>query len=182
MSPIIIIGLSGYKQSGKDTVCNLLRSGLSTAASSYRFAFADALKDEVCSIFKCSREEIEKDKEKWRVILQDYGQRAKEARGENVWITEVAKKIQATSTDDKKRQVFIIPDVRFPHEARWVQELGGYLVKIERYTENLDSHPSETSVDLIHNVDYYLPNKGKLGDLERECRWLAAAIKERYKL
>ena len=177
-----IIGISGYKGSGKDTVCSLLHNSLSSTFKIHRFAFADSLKDEVCSIFKCTRDDIEKDKEKWRVILQDYGQRAKESRGEMVWITEVAKKIQLASKLEGQRQLIIITDVRFPFEAKWLQELGGFLVKIERFDSNTDTHISETSVDQIHNVDYFLPNKGKLGDLEREVRWLAAAIKERYNI
>ena len=47
----LLIGIIGYKQSGKDTVCEMIRKILSHRKIE-RIAFADALKEEVSEATK----------------------------------------------------------------------------------------------------------------------------------
>jgi len=54
---------------------------------------------------------------------------------------------------------WIITDVRFSNEADAVTDRGGFLIKIDRpSTRHKDFHESETSIDLIKTVDFYLTN------------------------
>jgi len=176
---ILLVGITGYKKSGKNTAANFIAKNFPSHIS-HTIAFADSLKKEVATLFKITIETLEAEKDKFRSILQEYGQKEKETRGQYVWVKEVANKLN--TLDSTKPQLVIIPDVRFPFEATWIKELGGFLIKIERFDSTDDLHPSETEVNKIKNSSYYLPNKGSLQDLERECKWVSEFIKTHYKI
>lgn len=183
MPTLNIIGLVGYKQSGKDTVCDYLREYLGTVTRVHRLAFADALKDEVCKQLSCDRKFLENNKSEFRSYLQMYGSQQKEKRGENVWITIVAKSINEINKNTNCiPHLFIIPDVRFPFEANWVREMGGVIIKIDRFDGTDDTHESEKEINNIRNPDWRLWNRGTLRDLKRESYWISGFIRERFKL
>jgi hypothetical protein len=55
----------------------------------------------------------------------------------------------------------VIPDVRFPHEAAMIHELGGIIVRVRRpelLLEAVDEHPSEKLVDTLP-ADYDITNR-----------------------
>lgn len=59
----------------------------------------------------------------------------------------------------------VIPDVRFPHEANPIRELGGEIWKVDRPSLSFkDEHASETEID---NIDYDLlvVNDGTIEEL-----------------
>ena len=145
----MIIGLSGYAKSGKDTFFNLLREGLAGKTETKRLAFADKLKDDLgdtlsnlgVNLSDCSPRE----KELVRPLLVSYGMVAR-AIDEDYWI----RKIQ-NEADDLYAQGFIvvITDVRYVNEAEWIKDSfkNSIIVDIERSgvdpanLEELNNHP-----------------------------------------
>jgi len=178
-SNLYILGLVGYKHSGKDTVCAMMRRQFS-ALQCERIAFADALKDEVCKKLGCTREFLEANKSEFREYLQKHGQEAKETRGRDVWLNKVADRV--LNFNRTKTTIFFITDVRFPFEAEWVRNVGGLLIKIDRFEMSTDPHPSEQAVNEIRSPDFRVTNKGSLRDLEREVKWTSEFVKERWKM
>lgn len=86
-----------------------------------------------------------------------------------LWIEDEVNKIKEEFGDDAKLLVSIA-DVRFPHEAEPIRELGGEIWKIERpsldqqETNSMDEHASEMEVDNIKE-DKLIINDGTLEEL-----------------
>ena len=143
-----VIGLSGKKRHGKDTL------GWQLGLLGYqRLAFADALYDEVAADTGVPVAELQRAdcKEKPRpelgglsprVFLQEYGMRRREA-DEDYWVRQVARVVQTN-----RNLRFVITDVRLPNEARFVEE-HGVLVRVTRLLARTapDAHISETALD-----------------------------------
>ena len=137
-----IIGVTGFKRSGKDTFARVL----SERAGYVRVAFADALKEEVAAFLGISLEELERDKELWRPVLQHRGVSMRQ-KNPNHWIDRVAYRI---TTLIPARVV--ITDVRFLNEAAWVRSRGGMIVRVVRngvLAADQTWHVSEREVALI---------------------------------
>lgn len=183
MSLRIIVGISGYKRSGKDTASAFIAERF-LGFEKIHIGFAEPGKKEVAEILGTSLEHLESQKNHplvrhiFQWYLNDY---VKSIRGEEVWLKALSERV-GTLPQNGKPQLVIITDVRFPHEAAWVQEVGGFLVMVDRYDKTEDVHPSEKLVDRIKSPDYRIPNRGTLLDLRRECLWCSVAIKERYKV
>lgn len=141
----LIVGLSGKKQSGKDTVAVYL----SEHYGFIQFAFADVLKrvaSEAISRFYndgFSTPWDYLDKESQRPFLQDLGLAIREI-APNFWIFGVEQEMAHYRACERA----VISDVRFKNEAEWVVSRGGVLWRVERFDlESLDQHPSETELD-----------------------------------
>lgn len=165
----MIIGLSGYAQSGKDTLAGML-IGLHKYE---RIAFADkirALLYEENPITACGHtgylkdlvdnvgwEEAKKETQVRR-LLQDLGVGARKVFGENFWVEQALKGVQPS---DK----FVITDVRFPNEADAVKALGGQVWRVKRIgVKAVNPHVSETAMD-DYPVDQIFINNGSVEDL-----------------
>lgn len=130
-----IIGISGYARSGKDTFYN--RSALhlkSRNLESIRYAFADALKEELDGLLKehvgiSAFTEKDKEKELIRPLLVTYGTELRRQLNPNCWIDKIKSRVLADAGEGK--YVFIT-DVRFENEAQWVKSQGGTMVYVER--------------------------------------------------
>jgi hypothetical protein len=179
-SPLYLIGLAGYKQSGKDTAAELLRREF-RGLEYHRIGLFDTGKEEVAKILGTTVAQLEANKNTplVRHILQWYGQEQKEKEGLDVWVKKAAEKIN--SIKNCKPQLFIVTDCRFQVEADWIRSIGGLIVKLERYDSSDDMHSSEQEVTRIRG-DYYLRNKGTLLDLQRETKWIAQYLKEKWKM
>lgn len=180
----IILGITGYKQSGKDTACHLIAQHF-VGWELIHLHFAAQGKKEIADILKVPVDYLEANKNHplvrhlFQWYLNDY---CKPLRGDNVWVEALAAKVLELPKPEKKSQLVVITDVRFSHEASWIKQQNGYLIKVERNESNNDPHPSETEVDKIRDIDIHLPNKGTLLSLRRECLWISQYIKERYKV
>lgn len=141
----MLVGISGKKSVGKDTVGHWLevKHGFT------RVSFAALLKKQAKRLGWTGRKD-----DKGRKLLQDLGMIAR-VYDEDFWIDEVFRemlKIERKTGQDK----FTITDVRFKNEARRVKEEGGILVRITRPDEIKDDlHPSETELD-TYNFDYVI--------------------------
>jgi hypothetical protein len=176
----MIIGLSGYAQSGKDTLGAVLVSNYGFT----RFAFADALKEVVYRLnpfiqweilvdsagpyTKHQRVQDVVDAHGWemakripevRRLLQVMGTEAgRQVLGDNIWVDTVLNQINGRDA--------VITDCRFPNEAEAVKARGGYVVRVTRPgVEAVNAHPSETALD-DYPFDCIVNNNGSLSYLE----------------
>jgi len=155
----MIIGITGYKRCGKDTVAKILKNYSEVEVKN--LSFAEALKNGASAMF--GNEPSDKDKEScvygftftWRSLYQTLGASIRNL-DEDVWVKLAMSKIDPNCLN-------IFTDVRYPNEAKAIREKGGKIIKVERF-ENYDPHESETSVDLI-DPDYIIDNRGDLQDL-----------------
>jgi hypothetical protein len=163
----MIIGLSGYAQSGKDTVANLL-----TAQYGYkRVAFADPIRKLLYELnpHLSKHHSLQEfvDEYGWdtakktsevRSLLQNLGVAARKVIGESVWVDAAFN--QMNDSDN-----YVITDVRFENEADMVKASGGEVWRIKRPgIEAVNSHISEHALD-GYKADRILHNGGSLEEL-----------------
>ena len=179
----LIIGLSGYAQSGKDSVANLLVKNYGFT----RVAFADKIKDilyEMNPIVgfdydagpKRLRDSVDsytwdvaKQYPEVRRLLQDVGVGARSHLGTSVWIeAALANLIESTN--------YVFTDVRFPNEAEALKQKNATLVRIERPgVVAVNKHISEHAAQDI-NFDYNLVNGGDLETLSVRVKHLFEVV------
>ena len=181
-----LIGLSGLKSSGKDTVGRYLadRYGFET------ISFAASLKASASALFgidPSAWESMKNDPDAMvtlvgetppyegasrismtaRQFLQRYGTEAhRGVFGEDFWVKALFDPLDMGGRNLGKR--YAITDVRFPDEHVAVHDRGGIVVRIERPTDDhSDTHASETlpGYDL---VDWIIRNDGTFDDLYLE--------------
>ena len=172
----MIIGLSGYAQSGKDTVAEML-------CDKYKYkrrAFADPMRQallilnpQLDSITRVSDLvddygwEFAKKNPEVRRLLQVLGTDVgRKMFGENVWV-----KMLMDNLNHEDRVV--ISDVRFPNEAEAIKKLGGSVWRINRHNHSAaNGHTSEHAMDnyMFNHVIY---NDGTIDELEEEVFMLA---------
>jgi hypothetical protein len=184
-----IIGISGKINSGKDLVGSLIQQ-----ESMYIWdikKFADTLKDIVCVLLKCTREQLEDREfketplgEEWttvRTIPSEYfttldnsirepltPRKILQLMGTECGRNIIHKDIWVNSLfRDYKDGYWIITDVRFLNEAKAIKNRGGILIRINRDVGQ-DTHISETILDDYTGFDYVINNNGTKHDLRKE--------------
>lgn len=167
----MIIGLSGYAQSGKDTVAQILVDNYGYT----RVAFADKIREflyEVNPMVGCSPSGYLKDLvdlEGWekakqqpqvRRLLQDLGVGARKVFGEEFWVKQAL-------SEHRPWEKIVVTDVRFTNEADYVKGFPkSQLWRIKRNgVQAVNAHVSETEMD-GYFVDQIFTNNGTLEDLE----------------
>lgn len=96
-----------------------------------------------------------------RELLQKLGTDAlRDGLHTNVWVN-------ALLADYNENSNWLVTDTRFPNEAKAIKDLGGVVLRIERSTCQLGTHPSETALD-NYTFDYVIHNNGSKEDLEKE--------------
>lgn len=165
----MIIGICGLIGSGKDTIAGHLIS----EHNFEKISFADKLKDAVAEMFEWDRELLDGKTEQsrfWReqvdqywtaetgrtitprLVLQEFGTECmRDGFFDGIWVSLTKKKII-----ENPHKNFVIPDVRFPNEAKMLHEVNGQVWRVKRgqdpawFTEYVeydvepkDVHPSE---------------------------------------
>jgi hypothetical protein len=172
----MIIGLSGYAQSGKDTVANILveKHGYT------RVAFADPIREMLYEmdplipkgygagvinyrlqdlVDSYGWDKVKTEHPEVRRLLQDLGGGGRKVFGDSFWIYQA---LSDVAPDDK----VVVSDVRFKNEAQWVQEFNGQIWRIKRLgTDAVNDHISESEMD-GYPVNQIFINNGTLEDLE----------------
>jgi hypothetical protein len=164
----MIIGLSGYARSGKDTLAGMLM-GL------YKYenkAFANPIRDLLYEMNPMVKEGYRVqgvvDSYGWeeakvsfpeiRTLLQNLGVGARNIFNDQFWVSQA---LSGVSEGDK----IVITDVRFPNEAAAIKNLGGQIWRIKRLgIDAANSHISETAMD-DYPVDQIFINNGTVEDL-----------------
>ena len=175
----MIIGLSGYAQSGKDSTAELLCLNYGYT----RLAFADPMRQALMiinprldSITRVSDFvgdygwDVAKKNPEVRRLLQvlgtDFGRKM---LGDDVWINIA---LSGIKSEDK----IVISDVRYPNEAQAIKNLSGSLWRINRHNHSaVNGHTSEHAMDnyMFNHVIY---NDGTLDDLSDEVFMLAKEL------
>jgi len=185
----VIIGLSGLKNSGKDTVAAYLvkEHGFE------RKAFADPLKQSVAALFNIPFSEVDKLKNdtdvaveirlftqgvssslqpeyrawSFREFLQRYGTEShREVFGMDFWV-DYTLPVQGFYPG----RAIVVTDVRFENEADRVRFLGGSIWYVDRGQESTDEHVSE-QFDFV--MDRIIENTGTVMDLYERVEELLA--------
>ncbi len=196
-SKIIIIGISGKKQSGKSDLCSHL-SGFSFFASGtvdvQFFSFAYPIKELCINVLGLSRDQCygsddkknELTKYKWKNL--PYHLRSKSIHhkeyitareimqiiGTDIFRDFFDKDVWVDTTfreiEKKAPRIAIIPDVRFPGEVNKIIEKGGHVIRLTRNVID-DAHESETILDDYDFESgkrcYIIDNKKKTLDQQR---------------
>lgn len=161
---MIIIGLSGKKNSGKDEFYNQCATFITSPIC--KIAFADALKEEVARACGVTVPHVELNKSIFRPMFAWWGTdfRRKQS-GDDYWIKKVVEKLVALPND----MTVFITDCRFPNETKTVSDCFGVTIRIERESANVgDQHPSEIALD-NYDFDYTVINDGSIADMKQRA-------------
>lgn len=162
---MILIGVIGRKNAGKDTLADLLvaRRGFK------KHALASPLKEACRVLFLLDELQLndpgqkEMVDDRWglspRVMFQKIGTDfARETFGHDFWVRHLEYWVERETP-----LRLVVPDVRFPNEAAWIRAHGGLLVRVHS-TDPIsdDAHISETGIDDIP-ADIEILNDKALG-------------------
>ncbi|MCB2409850.1 hypothetical protein [Hymenobacter lucidus] len=171
-----LIGISGRRGSGKDTVARLLQQ-LQPERNWQIMSFGDAIKA-VCATLAGESTAPYYTQTGKTELLNDFGR----TRGEmlqqvgaalRAWDYEIwVKAFFARLPPDR---FIIVPDVRFPNEAQPILDRGGLMLRVEGDPLKQqgdgtrdDNHPSETVMDTYAQFAAVLPNVGSREALRRQ--------------
>jgi hypothetical protein len=175
----MIVGLSGYAQSGKDTV----GAFLAMHHGFTRMAFADQLRNallalnplvtaniRVADVVDAGWEPAKARYPEVRNLLQRLGTEVgRNLFGDFFWVDQLLQRVYEYPN-------VVITDVRFPNEANAIQSLGGYVWRINRPDRPpINSHVSETALDDWGKFDAEIGNSGTFADLEKKVNQILRA-------
>lgn len=139
-----IIGITGFKRSGKTTLANFFRD-----YHGYKvFSFADPVRDAVKDIFLISDEDFLMPKKetidpRWgmspRQMMQQFGTEVGRQIKSDIWVKNMQFRIE-------NEEMVVIDDCRFPEECQLVRDLGGVVIGLQRPQAIVDSHSSEVAM------------------------------------
>ena len=196
----MIIGVAGKARVGKDTLARFIKEEFEETHNRkfYDAAFAFELKNMCKFQFGLNDDQLWGDKKEipdkrymrvkgtgigvvgwdglpqedrfWvpREIMQELGAFYRKI-DYDFWVKGLRKFLQHAKLQGHKD--FIITDVRYINEAKFIKSKKGFLIRIERDVENRDqihgaTHESETSLDNYKDFDMYIDNNGDLADLK----------------
>ena len=183
MDNIQIIGITGYKNSGKDTIAKYYISN-----GYYKLSFADPIKEACKCIFSFTDEQLhnyefkEKIDEYWkhspREIFQKVGTELFRNTlphlcdniNDDIWIKSIEKRIIKLNKENNITK-FVIPDIRFINEADFIKKYNGKIILIKRFNKTSDTHVSEKNIDLI-KYDYIVENTNTINNLYKKINEL----------
>jgi hypothetical protein len=141
-----ILGLVGYKESGKDITLACIRELLPTKQI-VRLNFADPLKQEVAAALGITVEALDANKKAYRTLLQVWGTDIRRAlQGEDYWVLRWGNTLnRLTPLPD----LVVATDVRFANEAKLIKDAGGLLLRVTRPEKRGDAHASERELGNI---------------------------------
>jgi len=181
-----LIGLTGYKGSGKDTVGEIL----CTDFNFERFAFADKLRQVCREVYgiemKYFTDTILKEQtlEKFgmspREILIHVGQSMREINP-NVWcdfamnvIDQIEEFVDTLWNGDRESDGYVITDVRHYNELEAILERGGVVVRVVREGCELGNDLPHTGFPDRDLIEIY--NDGTIEDLKEKIKFLVDSL------
>jgi hypothetical protein len=186
----MIIGLTGKKECGKDTVGRHLvhKHGFE------RVSFAYKLKQAVAALFDLEGvDDVDELKNNygnsldlvevhldivshpqkghytksftWREFLQRFGtEMGRNTFGKDFWVDQALPMAYGMEFSDKN---IVVTDVRFENEALRIVDLGGRIIEIRRPTEHIDPHESEAGLP-ADMAEYVISNDSTLESLYKD--------------
>lgn len=149
---MLLIGIVGPKQSGKDTCADYLVRKYDFR----KYAFAEPVKD-VCEVmFKLEKDQLhdawlkEQVDDRWGMTPRQMMQRVgtdmvRSVMGKDFWLRHMDARVHQEKWDR-----VVISDVRFANEADWVRRNHGVLLRIDDGSRSMDTHLSETEQQQIN--------------------------------
>ncbi len=164
-----VIGLVGYKRSGKDTVANWLHDHWGYT----RVSFASPIKSMICKMLNEDGAALERHKDEtveWlgvtrRYMLQTLGTDwGRVLINPDVWILAAMEKI-------RRNRFTVITDVRFENEAAAIARLPNASENwyISRASCSSTEHASEQEIEII-KYDWVIHNHGTQEDLYNQLQ------------
>jgi hypothetical protein len=169
----MIIGLAGFKRTGKDTFASYFPSNFT------RMAFAEPLKQAAAIIYDVSPEVFSDDRkdatnEKWgithRDMLINVGQKMREVDPDH-WVKLMKSRIlssQLRNSLDATDQHILITDVRQPNELQMIEHLGGAVYLVQRKGVAWNGHPTEKMATQLEHFAGRIENLLPLGCTDPE--------------
>lgn len=176
----MIIGISGKRGSGKNTIARMLQSIFKRRLTDYKhdeahpdpfqeLAFADQVKimmESMTGYPGWTQEDKAVYMPEFQMTvgegLQRFGTGLRDTFHKEVWVVATLKKAVSDT---------IITDVRFPNEVLAIHQAGGVMLRIEGNPVSMqgdgtrdDSHISETALD-DYPFEYVIKNDGTLEEL-----------------
>jgi len=164
---IPVIGLSGPRRSGKDTI----RRFIIAAQGGYGYSFADPLRAMLWAGFGIDMNdpywEANKEvpipalgvspRDMMRTLGTEWG---RQMVNEDVWLILAKDKLLSQGSG------MVIADVRFENEAAWVRDIGGRIIHVSRPGAPTDvAHASDTPIKQEPG-DGHIVNMGTLEELQ----------------
>jgi hypothetical protein len=188
----MIIGITGYKRSGKDTLADIFVEDITPKI--HRIALADAMKQFTSELLGVGLDTIESLKAaesvrllSWdnspatmRTFLQNLGQGVKDlTRDELIWCRILARQIE-------EGEGYVIPDIRFPFEEAFfrkfaeIADINFVMIRVVRpELDTNDTHISETSISQVKD-DFVIVNDGTIEDLRDKATDQLVAYAEEH--
>lgn len=199
----MIIGVSGFKGSGKDTVANIL-----VKYGFYKLSFASPLKDIVAILFSWNRQLLEGDTEQsrtWREIPDPEWQWLagqgifKEDKHitprialvrigtdlyrnyvhQGIWTFSLRKHMEKIKKEYQEKGIhlkgFILPDTRFINELS-ICDLTIQVIRYRYTEEEIQRMPISETEHLKHKFHLRMWNEGSLSELESKMEKIAQQL------
>lgn len=183
---MLILALSGYKNVGKDTVSNYIKTKVPHAIIT---KFAEPLKQCASAIYSVPRDYWEYDKETTEVelygktkreVLQTLGAGIRHLLDEDIWILSLDRWLVdlVNYSYDSTNLVIIIDDLRHINELKYVKGNKGKVIYIDKNIKFEDQHESESYYGYIKlHADYILDNNKDLDHLYKQVDTLLQELK-----
>ncbi len=183
-----IIGISGKINSGKDVTAEIIQliDYIDKHSRNWEFSsgyelymqqsdsfkvkyFADSLRKVINVLTDIPEELLKKRYVKdmsagyswnfrtYRELLQLVGTEGLRSINEDVWCTSLFCRYDPS-------QRWLIPDTRFQNEAKIIKDNGGIVIRIERDSNQVSNHLSETDLD-CYKFDKIISNNGTISKL-----------------
>jgi len=179
----MIIGIHGFKQSGKDTLADLMVEEFGFK----KVAFADKLKNALHLLFNVPKQNLwgsDEDKMKLtEVKWTSLNNINRENRQDSTYLsvrelmqifaTEVCRTsipgIWYEYLDINEQENIVVSDVRFDNEAEFLKSKNAYVIKVKRKCATSTAHESEKGItdDLMDKI---FENNGTLDEFLEKSR------------
>jgi hypothetical protein len=174
MKSIRIIGITGLKRSGKDTISDYIN----TNYKYNKVSFVKPLKDICKTLFDLTSEQLNGDEKE--IIDKRYGCTPRKIMqfigtdlfrnnmkiikdSDNIWVNVLKRKLL------KNKNKFVISDVRFQNEIDMIQSIGGIIIRVDRkdLIYKKDNHESE-NINSLKKINFTINNNLSLEHLYRK--------------
>lgn len=164
----MIIGFTGRIGHGKTTAANhvVVKYGAE------RFSFAAPLKAMLKDIYGLSEEQLYGTQEQKATVDPRHGKSPRELMqflgtevcrkhlGEDVWANAAISKLE-------EGKLYVCDDVRFPNEARKIEEFGGVIIKIECLDDIPESDHSSEQYKIVYEIGIKWRAENGAGAIEK---------------
>jgi hypothetical protein len=155
---INIVGISGKARSGKDYVADKFFIPAHympvPLANGFKFTAVSRLDLAIAEMWEAPKSAATRD-----YLQQEGTERGRDVYGEDTWIKHAETLLYYYHMKGYKH--FVVPDIRFPNEARWIHALGGIVIRLHGrggLEGDAAKHISETALDDFPGFDYTVDN------------------------